>query len=292
MDVAPEGLAAHPKRAADGQHVHPLFVQLPHLLVVGHALAARGFSGGPLLRRTRLGGVFVSRGLVLGGRRYPNRGEHPVIVLQDSLGGFPQVLQQMPAVENLHGFRSAFFDAPLVLGGAVAADDLEGRILLEPGGQCFCGAIRQELYGAVAVEVHDDRPVAPATPQSEVIDANHLGRRMGGGCRTSDVAQQGRGTRRHTQALDQSGSGLPAQCEAHQFQDLVQAGRLTSVGFDEVGQALGEDPARASRLWTAELPNVQEQPHAATTPRQVGYSTPVMTMQPRRFPTTSWTGHR
>jgi hypothetical protein len=98
-------------------------------------------------------------------------------------------------------------------------------------------------------------------------EANHLGRRMGGGWRASDVAQQGRRRRRHTQALDQSGSGLPAQCEAHQFQDLVQAGRLTSVGFDEVGQALGEDPALASRLWTAELPNVQEQPHAATTPR-------------------------
>jgi hypothetical protein len=114
MDVAAYGPAAHPEIAADGQHVHASFVKLFHFLVVGESLAALGLSGSPFLRRARHGGVLMDRArrIAIGNRGQPNRGECLVVMLQDTLCGFfAQVLQQMPAVQDLHGLRSTFLDA-------------------------------------------------------------------------------------------------------------------------------------------------------------------------------------
>src|SRR5829696_4091327 len=102
----------------------------------------------------------------------------------------------MPAVQDLHGRRSAFLDATFVLGRTVSANDPDGRMLFKPSGERPCGAVGQELYGAVPLEVHDDRPVAPAAQQGEVVDTDRLGCRIGGGRGAPDVAQQGRGARR------------------------------------------------------------------------------------------------
>ena len=76
---------------------------------------------------------------------------------------------------------------------------------------------------------------------------------------------------------------ITAQSKAHYRQDLLQAYSLTAIGLDKFGQTLGEDPARTSVIRTAELPYYQAQPYVASTPGQVGYSAPVMAMEPGRF---------
>ena len=60
---------------------------------------------------------------------------------------------------------------------------------LSQAARCSHEAVRQKLYGAVAVEVHDDRRATPAAQQGEVVHTDHLGRRMGGGHGTPYVAQ-------------------------------------------------------------------------------------------------------
>jgi hypothetical protein len=106
----------------------------------------------------------------------------------------------------------------------------------------------------------------------------------------SDVTQQGGGTRRHAEAPDKPRPSFSAQRKAHQFQDLAQAHRLAGVWLDEIGQALGEDPARTFPLWTAELPHLEQQPHTTPTPGQVGHGASVMAVQARRFLPASGTG--
>src|SRR5215216_587707 len=53
MHVASDGPAAHPERATDGEHAHPLPMELFHPLVAGEQLFARRGARGLLLRRAR-----------------------------------------------------------------------------------------------------------------------------------------------------------------------------------------------------------------------------------------------
>ena len=95
-------------------------MKLFHLLVAGEPLAALGLSGITLLRRAWYRSVLADRArIAIGGGRQRNGGECLVVALQDSLRGFAQVLQEMPAIQDLHDSGSALLDAALVLGGAV-----------------------------------------------------------------------------------------------------------------------------------------------------------------------------
>lgn len=66
--------------------------------------------------------------------------------------------------------------------------DSQGRVLFEPGCKCFGGTVGQQLDRTMLLVIHNDRSVALAAQQGEVIHADHLRHRMGGKRGASDVA--------------------------------------------------------------------------------------------------------
>ena len=89
------------------------------------------------------------------------------------LNGLAQVLQNMEAVGDLTRLRRAFMRALGKRTAAIAADDLDVRMPLEPVRCRARGTIRQKVDHLPPLQVHDDGPISGALAPRPIIDAHH-----------------------------------------------------------------------------------------------------------------------
>ena len=93
--------------------------------------------------------------------------------VENFLNRFGEVLEQVPTVGHLLGFRQCLVDGFNVGCVTVTADDLDAGVLLEPGAYGRYGAVREEVHGPATFEVHQDRAVAVAALQGEIVQPQH-----------------------------------------------------------------------------------------------------------------------
>ncbi|GAA2374567.1 hypothetical protein GCM10010170_077730 [Dactylosporangium salmoneum] len=84
-----------------------------------------------------------------------------------------EVVPEVPPVGDLDGVRSAAAGRFGVGASAVAADHLRARIRFQPGGERVRFAVWQHVDWGAGVQVDQDGAVAVATPEREVVDAEH-----------------------------------------------------------------------------------------------------------------------
>ena len=85
-----------------------------------------------------------------------------------------EVPPQVEAIRDLDRVRQAGAHGLRVGAGAVAADDLYTGPGGKPGGDCGALPVREHLDRAVGVHVDQDRAVAVAAAQREIVDAQHV----------------------------------------------------------------------------------------------------------------------
>lgn len=109
-------------------------------------------------------------------------------------GGLAQVVPQVPPVGYLHCVGQGPADGFGVGRGAVAAHNLDARMLTQPRFQRAGRAVRQYLdpLMGLGVDYHDG--VAVPAAQGEIVDADHSGHSPGGQ-RDAQQGAQGRVTR-------------------------------------------------------------------------------------------------
>ena len=122
----------------------------------------------------------------------------------DSLQDVAQVLEEMPAVGDLYRLRRSLAPAHGIVLPAIAAEDLDPHMLLEPGSQGFRRAIREQINRTMPLEIHKDRAVAPALALGPIIDAEHACRLGPGDGRAAEQADQVGGTCSHRQDAGQT----------------------------------------------------------------------------------------
>jgi hypothetical protein len=83
----------------------------------------------------------------------------------------------VPPVSDLDGVRRAAGAAVGVAARPVPADQLGARALGQPGGERVSRPLGQDIDRAAALHVDQDRAVAVAAAQRELIDAQHPRRR-------------------------------------------------------------------------------------------------------------------
>jgi hypothetical protein len=107
----------------------------------------------------------------------------------------------MPAIRHLLCARRSLPSSVGVSSAPITAQDLDARMLLEPGGQCLASSIGEEIHPAAALQINQDRAIGTTTAKGEVIDTEHTGRTRGGKGGTTDNPQYGIGTSRHGDAF-------------------------------------------------------------------------------------------
>ena len=90
-----------------------------------------------------------------------------------ALDGFGQVVPQVPPVGDLDGQRRAFGCAFCIASAAVAADDLDTRVGVQPGAEGFGRAFGEHVHWPAGLDVHQDRAVDVPLAQREIIHTQH-----------------------------------------------------------------------------------------------------------------------
>jgi hypothetical protein len=150
-------------------------------------------------------------------------------------------------VSDLSRLRRALARGVCIKSSAIAADDLDFRMLLEPVSRGPGRAIRQQFHHLATLQVDDDRPESHTFPPSPFIDAGDtdngtVGRRS----RALLYAAQDRGvTHWHAKPGQQSLGGSATYAVAKQLDDPGQPGGPACKWDCKRRKPLGENPALA-----------------------------------------------
>jgi hypothetical protein len=96
---------------------------------------------------------------------------------QHALEHLSRVAAQMEAIGDLYGVRYSLADAIGVGTGAVAADNLDLRLLAQPTRKGGSGAIGQEINRSACLHVDEHGPIGLTTAAGEVVYTQHPWRR-------------------------------------------------------------------------------------------------------------------
>ena len=94
-----------------------------------------------------------------------------MIPVKQPLDSFAHIGEQVPAVSYLYriGCTAGY---PVCVGGrAIAANDLDPWMLLEPNRQCVSSTIRQEIHRTSPLQVHEDGAICPALLPGPIVYA-------------------------------------------------------------------------------------------------------------------------
>ena len=92
--------------------------------------------------------------------------------LQPALEHLTDVVQQVPAVGDLHRPGCCHRDAAGVFGRAVARHYLDGGLRAQPGRHRLGLPVGQQIDDAASLQVDDDRAVGLPAAQGPVVDAD------------------------------------------------------------------------------------------------------------------------
>jgi hypothetical protein len=200
------------------------------------------------------------------------------VIEQEGFQDLTEVLDEVEAVDHLHGRRRPPADAVGVEVAAIPTDDGDRRVLAQPGRHAGSGAVRQQVHDAMRREIDQDGAVAVSPPPGPLVYADDLqGWRRGhrGG---PHQAEQGRWTGGEPQASGESGTSIAAESHADGPEDGGQPMGVAGGWRDEVWQALREDTTHAARIAAHELPHDEVDVHHACPPGKVGQVTLVTAM--------------
>jgi len=140
----------------------------------------------------------------------------------------------MPPIRDLHRLGRSLRDAARVLGRAVAAHDLDLRLLAQPRREGGSGAIRQEIDDLMLFQVGDHRPIALPPTQCEIIDPDDA--RWGGHGSlqaTNEAAQRGC-AQAEVQARDEACPCFASKSERHRADDVLGTGGASRIRTQEM----------------------------------------------------------
>jgi hypothetical protein len=204
------------------------------------------------------------------------------MVLEHTAQRIAGVAQQMPPVGDLKGLRRPLAGPVGVGAGAIAHDDRDGGMVLEPGGQGLALAVGQQIEAAPTLEINQDRAVVAAPAPRPVIDPKHARcrRRLQAGL--ADAAQQGRAADRHAGPGGQPRARLGAQGQGDGMVSRAQPVGMTGSGPGKPWQALAERASWAGVVEASEAPDPDEQDDGTAETRQIAQAAPVMAMHAMR----------
>jgi hypothetical protein len=137
----------------------------------------------------------------------------------------------------------------------IASNDLDPRMSLEPLHQGASLAIVEEGHGPAALEVKEDRPIGLPFPIGPIIHPEDGGGGMYRQGQSAQYTQEGVSADRSGQAVAEVRPRRPAEGHRDLRQPLDQPLGPPSPGSNELGQALGEDAARAAPVSAEKLPD-------------------------------------
>jgi hypothetical protein len=175
---------------------------------------------------------------------------------QESLQDVTEVLQEVPAVSNLHRIRCTLPPAVGVVLATIPAQNLDSRMVPQPPSQRLGGPIREQVDGLVSFEVHQDRAIAATSPLRPVIDAENVDRLVSAYRLAADEPKEMRWTGSHRESVRKPTPCFPAQRKADLTEGSGQATSSSAAGSDQIQETLTKDATRTPAIAAEEATSV------------------------------------
>src|SRR5262245_7874157 len=101
-----------------------------------------------------------------------------MVALDNTFEYVARVLDQVEAIGDLHGVWCSLTPGASVVGGSVSRDNLDARMLAQPGGGCPCTPIGKEVDDCMGLAVGEYRAIELAFVKCEVIDTKNAWSRV------------------------------------------------------------------------------------------------------------------
>jgi hypothetical protein len=133
------------------------------------------------------------------------------MLVEHVLQGLGEIAEEMKPIRNLRRGGGSL-PCPISIGGrAIAGDDLDPRMLLEPLRQRGTLAVWQERDGLMAFQVDEDGAICVAFPEGEIVHSQHGGRGQWRRWLPAEQAEEGVPAHREAPALAEAPPGLASQ---------------------------------------------------------------------------------
>jgi hypothetical protein len=208
--------------------------------------------------------------------------------LQQSFNGFTQILQQMPAIDNLLCLGCCIGGRLGVGRPTVPADEFNARMIVEPLLDGFGIAVGQEIDHVAPLKIHDNSAVPLAFEPGPVIDPNEAGRWRGVILEPLDASEQRVWAGGHGEQNGQAGAGFATKSESNRSVGLVETVSGTSIRPNKSLKSLGKEAARAFGPWAKESSDRDLQPNRQAETGQVSEAAVITAMNPSGFRAAQW----
>ena len=192
----------------------------------------------------------------------------------------------MPSVGHLLRLRRRRAGGRTITRTTVTADDLDLRVLAQPGDHRVALAIGQQIDDLAALEIDHDAPVAVATAPGEVVDADdpRRWRRHGGRVAASQNPKHRVARPRRRQTRHHARTRPAAQSDRHRTHQRIATPHPAAISpANRRRQRLAKRPPWARRVHAPEPSNRQSQPDGAAADRQIRKRSVVSAVQGRRW---------
>ena len=101
--------------------------------------------------------------------------EVPPIAEKEPLQGIAQILHQVEPIDDLDSLRRPLPNPLGIEPTAIAADDLDARMRLQPLRDRGGRALREQIKHVMALEIADHGPEPSASPPGPFVEPDHPG---------------------------------------------------------------------------------------------------------------------
>lgn len=201
---------------------------------------------------------------------------------EEGFQGVAQVFEEVPAIGNLGGVRCSYRRAEHVLFAAIAADDLDTWMLLQPANQTRRGRIVEQLDGTVPLKIDQNCPIAPPLPLGPIVHPDDADIAVPEGGMGTHQTEQGSRTGWELKDTGQPSACFSTKCKANGGEDIGNGHRLPSPNADDGRQAFTEDTPGAVSVATAEATHMEAEQDCSSAAGEVVDSAAVVAMQVTR----------
>ncbi len=221
--------------------------------VLGAGAVGEPVSGGP--RRPVLGRCRR----VLWCRLGEGRAEARAVARDASLSRFAEVAPEVEPIGNLDGGGRANAGALGEEWGAIAADDLDPRMIGQPGRDGASLAIRQQVHRPAGLDVDQHGPVDTSLAHRVLVDARYTRDRWLWFRESVDQPQDRVPADSRADDVGQPGTGAAGQGEADPGQHRPQSFGPLAVPPGQARDLLDERPPLAGDVFAREPPDTKSQ---------------------------------
>jgi hypothetical protein len=199
-----------------------------------------------------------------------------------------KITEEMEAISDLNRVRRTSSRATDILWATVTSNDLDTRMLLEPGFEDCGTPLGQQIDWTTLFQIEQNGAIPLAFAERKIINAQHARRHNRRRWQLSNQPQERVTAGWQVEALARTCTSCATKRQAQLLQRLAQAHGALGMRQEKIGQTFSKCYGRTGGIGTTEAAHMQNRPYKIRTDGQIVRRSGVIAMNTRGGLATAW----